>query len=244
MSKKLAFNPVSRQSLSHQIADQIRQSIGDGSLRADDRLPTEGELAERFGVSRPTVREALKRLAAQNLVHSKRGPTGGTFIVRPQVEDVSEQLTTLSTLLLGMDTFSIADIVSARSGLERLCCQLIVERSAPADLCDMQAALVLHSDPEISAEVFCDTDVAFHRSLASSTGNPLISLIMHMVIEALQPVSNMVTVRYRDRTTIVQEHQTILAALEQGDADRASEVLTTQALRLGEQMERARVERK
>jgi GntR family transcriptional repressor for pyruvate dehydrogenase complex len=63
--KKLDFEPVSATSLSKQIADQIRQAIMEGSLKANDRLPTEGELSDRFGVSRPTIREALKRLAAR-----------------------------------------------------------------------------------------------------------------------------------------------------------------------------------
>jgi DNA-binding FadR family transcriptional regulator len=62
------YQPLESQSLAKQIADNIRDAILEGRLRADDRLPTEMELAERFGVSRPTIREALKRLVAQTLV--------------------------------------------------------------------------------------------------------------------------------------------------------------------------------
>jgi DNA-binding FadR family transcriptional regulator len=103
--KSIDFEPVSQKSLSRQIADQIRQAIIDGSLAADDRLPTEDELAARFSVSRPTIREALKRLAAQNLVRSKRGPTGGTFVNRPSVSDLSDSLAGATTLLMGLNAF-------------------------------------------------------------------------------------------------------------------------------------------
>ena len=64
----IQYQPIVTKSVSKQIAEQIRESIVDGRLQADDRLPTEAELARQFGVSRPTVREALKRLAAQNLI--------------------------------------------------------------------------------------------------------------------------------------------------------------------------------
>ncbi|GAB5469382.1 MAG: hypothetical protein Kilf2KO_24120 [Rhodospirillales bacterium] len=69
-------------SLAKQISDRIRRSIMNGSLKADDRLPTEQEFATRFQVSRPTIREALKRLAAQTLVRSRRGPNGDAFFTR------------------------------------------------------------------------------------------------------------------------------------------------------------------
>ena len=68
--------------MSVQIAEAIRNAIVSGDLLSDARLPSEAELAEQFGVSRPTVREALKRLAAQNLIRTRRGATGGNFVNR------------------------------------------------------------------------------------------------------------------------------------------------------------------
>ena len=65
------FKPLQTKSLASQIADRIRQSIVEGRLGADDRLPGEEQLAKQFGVSRPTIREALKRLAAQHLIRSR-----------------------------------------------------------------------------------------------------------------------------------------------------------------------------
>ena len=77
------YQPLISTGLARQVAESIREAILSGQLRADERLPTEEELASRFGVSRPTIREGLKRLAAMNLIHSRRGPMGGTFVKTP-----------------------------------------------------------------------------------------------------------------------------------------------------------------
>lgn len=81
----LQYDEIVRGGLARQVADLIRTAILEGRLAVDERLPTEEELARRFGISRPTVREALKVLAAQNLIRSRRGPSGGTFVNRPDV---------------------------------------------------------------------------------------------------------------------------------------------------------------
>ena len=78
-------------SAAKQIAEHIRGAILEGRLKGDERLPTEEELAARYGVSRPTVREALKRLAAQNLISSKRGPAGGVRSAAAVVRQVTDR---------------------------------------------------------------------------------------------------------------------------------------------------------
>ncbi|MBU2966105.1 FadR/GntR family transcriptional regulator [Amphritea sp. 2_MG-2023] len=226
-------------SLSSQIAQQIRQAIMDGSLKADDRLPTEGELALRYKVSRPTIREALKRLAAQNLVRSRRGPTGGTFINRPSTTDLSDALTSATTLLVGMDAFSMDDINQTRLLLETNCLQLAAIRINAAQLDALERELAEQQNDALTPEQFCASDVRFHRQIAEASGNPLLSFIMFSVIEALQPISNMVTFRFRERSVIIDQHQRILQALSQHDADQACAVLAEQVAYLTEKSSQA-----
>ena len=90
----IKYEPVVTQSVADQISEQIRQSITDGTLKVDEKLPTEEELARQFSVSRPTIREALKRLAAKSLIRSRRGPSGGTFVTAPSAEEMAEDLKT------------------------------------------------------------------------------------------------------------------------------------------------------
>src|ERR1700686_580186 len=100
--------------LAIQIATKIREAILERRLKVDERLPTEEELASRFNVSRPTIREALKRLAAQNLIRSRRGPTGGTFVNQPSREDARLTVANAARLLVSMDEFNLNDIAEAR----------------------------------------------------------------------------------------------------------------------------------
>src|SRR5437773_12556446 len=73
-----------------QVADQLRDLIASGALLPGQRLPTEVELGAEFGVSRATVREALRLLAAHNLIRTAKGVGGGSYVNVPTVAHVSE----------------------------------------------------------------------------------------------------------------------------------------------------------
>lgn len=224
----IKYVPLVTDSLAKQIAESIRGAIADGSLKADDRLPTEEELARRFEVSRPTIREALKRLAAQNLIRSRRGPTGGNFVNRPDQGEAGSMLATASALLVGLGEFEMPDVLEARYELEVICARLAAERREQAELAAMAAEITLQTDTALSDEDFCASDVRFHRALVDATHNPVIQFVMFAVIEALQPIENMVVFRFRDRHATVAQHQRLLAAVEGHDVDAAIVVITEQ----------------
>lgn len=220
--------PVNRSSLSSQIADQLQEAILDGTLKADDRLPTEEELSKRYQVSRPTIREALKRLAAKNLVRSKRGPTGGTFVTKPSVAQLSDSLTSAATMLVSLKEVDLDEINAARLELETTCCRLAAEERTEAQLAALADELERQKNDLITAEDFCASDVRFHRIIADASGNRMLSFVMYAVIEALQPVSNMISYRFRERAVIVDQHNRLLVALSERDADTACAVLSEQ----------------
>ena len=100
-----------------------------GDLIVDDRLPSEAELAENFDVSRPTVREALKRLAAQSLIRTQRGRLRRRLRATGcPIEDAYDQHITTSTLLLGMNEVSFDTACEARFAMERACAASSAER--------------------------------------------------------------------------------------------------------------------
>ncbi|EWY42458.1 GntR family transcriptional regulator [Skermanella stibiiresistens SB22] len=215
----IEFKDVVTASAAKQIAESIRAAILDGRLKIDERLPTEDELAHRFGVSRPTVREALKRLAAQHLIRSRRGPTGGNFVASPAPEDAALSLANATTLMVAVGDFSLDDVATARLELESVCCRLAAANRADVHLKAMRTELARQRDEAITDEEFCASDVRFHRALVDATGNALLSFVMHSVVEALQPVSNMIIFRVRDRHTIAGFHERILAAIEDRDGE-------------------------
>lgn len=206
-------------SAAKQIAEHIRAAILEGRLKSDERLPTEDELAARYGVSRPTVREALKRLAAQNLISSKRGPTGGTFVNSLSLEELAENVTTAATMLVTVGGLEMDEIADARIQLEGLCCRMAVERMTEEVLASLRGALDRQRDPALSDEDFCATDVQFHRAIVDATQNTMLRFVMYAMIESLVPVTNMVIVYVRDRSTIIAHHERMLKALESRNAD-------------------------
>ncbi len=211
-------NTIVKASLSKQIAEQLRAAIVSGQFKIGERLPTEDELAQRFGVSRPSVREALKRLAAQNLVRAKRGPSGGNFVVKPSFGDLAESLSGAATLLVGMGALDIEEIMQARRTLQGSCLALAVNHASAQHIENIEIALQRQQDPTISDEAFCQADVAFHRALVDATDNGMLRFVMYTVIEALIPVTNMVVTVVRERSDIISLHRQMLDHLKQGNA--------------------------
>ncbi|MEO1613818.1 MAG: GntR family transcriptional regulator [Pseudomonadota bacterium] len=207
--------------LAADIAARLRDAIMAGDLASDERLPGEQELAERYGVSRPTVREALKRLAAQNLIRSRRGPTGGTFVNKISWGEAHESLATLSMLVVGMQGADPAQIIEARLALLKTCVPFAVKKHRNPHLERMRAEAAAQRGDALSDEDFCASDVRFHRALADATGNPVLAFQMAGVVEGMQPLLNMITYRARDREMIADGHEAIADAVEARDAAAA-----------------------
>src|SRR3954468_17410083 len=124
------FAPVSVARASSSIADQIRQAIVSGRLPEGERLPPERELAEQFGVSRVTVRDALRALEAMGLIEVRVGARGGAFATAPTGSIVAQ---TMGDMMM-MSAVSPQDIVEARLVVELGTITLACTRATDADL--------------------------------------------------------------------------------------------------------------
>ena len=207
------FGPIVTTSLAAQIAETLQRAIFDGRLKLHERLPTEGELATRFGVSRPTVREALKRLAARHLIRSQRGPAGGTFVTGPSADELARSFATAATLMVATGGIGLDDMATARFELEAVCCRLATTYRTEAHILALRHEIAVQRDPALSDVEFCASDVRFHRTIVDAAGNPVIGLLMNVVIEGLMPVSNLIIYQVRERETAVQQHERLADAL-------------------------------
>lgn len=212
--------------LSTQIAHQISDAIVAGTLLLDERLPSEKELCDRFSVSRPTVREALKRLAAQNLIRTQRGASGGAFVNRISYNDAYPRNITTSTLLLTMNDITFETACEARFAIEQAIIPLAAQRREPDHLAEMRAEIHRQGHEGLSDEGFCISDVRFHKALVQAAGNPVLRFQIASAIEAMQPLMNMITFTQRDRTVIIGIHVKIADAIENRDPATASTALT------------------
>jgi len=232
--------------LSAQIAKSIRDAIINGDMIVDERLPSEAELSDQFDVSRSTVREALKRLAAQSLIRTQRGAAGGAFVRRLSYEEAYGQHITTSTLLLSMNAVNFETACEARYALERACAPMACERRTPDLLATMRAEIHRQSQPGLSDESFCASDVALHRALVDAAHNPVLSYQLAGAVEAMQPLMNMITFTARSREEIVGIHSRLTDAVEAQDAaeaDKALHDLEAYTLHLGRDVMAARAKK-
>lgn len=237
------YGMLNQEGLAKQIADSIRSAIVSGKLLVGERLPTENELAEKFGVSRPTVREALKRLAAQNLIHSKRGPSGGSFVTKIDQTQARDLLITTATLVVSMGAINLSEVVEARWVMESACLPFAVERRTEQHIDSLRQEVECQRRSDLSDEEFCDSDVRFHRTLVDAAGNAMLSFQMAGVIEALQPVLNKIINRVRDRRTIIETHASLGTAVEHRNLEDAQKALWSLTSYIRDQALRAQEER-
>ncbi|MGY3438990.1 MULTISPECIES: FadR/GntR family transcriptional regulator [unclassified Marinovum] len=232
--KKTKLNQ--RSDLPAQIAKALRDAILTGELTADDRLPSEQDLAETFDVSRPTVREALKRLAAQSLIRTERGAFGGAFVRRLSYAEAQAQHATTSTLLLSINEVDFEVACEARYAMETACTGLAAKRRSDEDLAAMRAEIGRQAQAGLSDEDFCASDVALHRRLVDAAGNPILSYQLAGAVEAMQPLMNMITFSARSREQILGLHARLIDAIEARkprEADRVLQALEQYTLELG-----------
>src|SRR4029453_2155937 len=120
---------------SEMIVDQIKLLIRDGSLKPGDRLPAERDLGEKFGVSRVTVREALRGLEANGMVTIKVGARGGAFVTAPTSARLSEGIIDL----LSLSELTDKEVTEARQILELGIIPVVCERATEEDIADLLA---------------------------------------------------------------------------------------------------------
>ncbi len=168
-----------------QMIMHIRGAISSGDLRPGDRLPPETELARSLGVSRPTVREALKVLEALNVLESSTGPTGGTFVRPLDGAGVADYLKDSITLLVDIDELTLDELWTAREVIEIKAAGEAARRRTEGDLAKMRAIIESDEDRDFHAYF---PDITFHNAIASASKNRVLSLFMlsvHMAIKTL-----------------------------------------------------------
>ncbi|WP_305785246.1 FadR/GntR family transcriptional regulator [Symbioplanes lichenis] len=203
------------------LADELRADITSGRLQPGERLPPEPELCVRSGVSRSTVREALRLLASQHLIVTTRGVTGGSFVAHPDAEQLSEALSTGLTLLTNAAEVGFADLLELRRALEVPAAALAAERRSETHLIELRGALFDPHLDELSTMMAAHT--AFHSAIASATGNPLFELVTRPLYQVTygEEVVGALPEGYWSR--IDTDHREILACVRGQDVAGARE---------------------
>src|SRR5919205_2984419 len=167
------------------IIHHIRGEISSGKLRPGDRLQPEADLARSLGVSRPTVREALKVLESHNVLRSSTGPTGGTFVGAIDGAGVAEYLTDSISLLLDVDELTLEELWEAREVTDVPAAELAALRRTEQDRFVIEKTVEMD---ELKEGVAIVSDISFHRAIAEASKNRMLSLFagsIHLTLRAL-----------------------------------------------------------
>jgi GntR family transcriptional regulator, transcriptional repressor for pyruvate dehydrogenase complex len=201
------------------LADELRDDITSGRLQPGERLPPEPELCVRTGVSRSTVREALRLLSSQHLIVTTRGVTGGSFVAHPDAEQLSDGLATGFTLLTNTSGIGMADLLELRRALEVPAAGMAAARRTEEHLMEIRRALF---DPlTANLDTMMLAHAAFHLAVVKACGNPLFELVGRPLYHAAygEAVTDRLPADYWQR--IDADHRRVLDCLCAGDAQTA-----------------------
>jgi GntR family transcriptional repressor for pyruvate dehydrogenase complex len=199
------------------IIAHVHLRLQDASLRPGDRLPSEREMAEQFGVSRNTVREALRVLEISGFIAIRKGAAGGAFIAQPTSTDVAKAISDAFQLM----AFSLSDVTEARRWIEEIVIRVACKRMTEPMLKQMEnniaeaSRLSAEGDWERKALVH----VEFHNLLADATANPVVIVMMRSLSDLLRQLVFAIGPSTDD--VILQSRRRLITHLRNGNADRA-----------------------
>lgn len=174
-----------KRSRAHELVlSSVEEGITTGRLRVGSRLPAEREFAAGLGVSRASVREAVRALEAMGVAQTVagHGPDGGTVLVPGS----SSALTRLLRLHIGLANFPMPDAIEARVMLERWSARLAAQFATPEEIDRLRATLTAMSVPGISREEFNDLDTRFHVQIAEAGHNRLVADMTTAIRDAMR----------------------------------------------------------
>ncbi|WP_053351806.1 MULTISPECIES: FadR/GntR family transcriptional regulator [Leucobacter] len=225
MSTTHSFEPAVPVHTYQRIVDQIEQAIVSGDIPVGSQLSSERDLMVQFGVSRPTVREALRILQSMGLLESRPGTRGGPVVLAPSSKTLSRSL----RALVGTDALDVSALVEYRVVLEGTTSRLAAVRHTPDQLDRMRAAIEqMERDAEANADTFAAADVEFHEAIWEASGNEVLRLTGEAVSGVLRAIIQRDVENEHHDNSLKLESATIdrslFTAIEQRNAELASRI--------------------
>lgn len=242
----MGFDQVRQRRLSDDIVEQLEGMILEGTLKSGERLPAERALAERFGVSRPSLREAIQKLAAKGLLVSRQG--GGNYVVDSLGSTFSDPL----LHLLESNPEAQRDLLEFRQTLEASCAYYAALRATEVDRERLTAAFETLQDcyaraDEVSRVEEGAADARFHLAIAEASHNAVLLHTIRGLFDLLKRnvvtnIGGMYQQRTETRDMLINQHRDLYLAIIEGRPEQAREVSTRHLLYVQEVLEEVRQE--
>lgn len=208
-------NRTATLSLPDRLSIEIEKLIMGGILEVGAKLPAERELAESLGVSRVSIRQALRELEMRGMID--RRPGRGTIVLSATMSN--ESGATIAAALAS-ENRDIADIMELRAMIEPSIAALTAARATARDIAQLQDLVDEMSD-SVSTTKYAELDRSFHHAIAQYTHNPLLSMLTEQIATLIAPSRKSALQTKQRRQNSTQEHQRILRAIAAKDSQAA-----------------------
>lgn len=222
----MELTPIKTKRLYEEIVDQIKHLIAEGKLKPGDKLLAERDLADRFQVSRASVREAIRTLEMLAIIDIRPGE--GTFVRGTETDDIIRPL----AMFLAVERNSLLDMFEMRRIFETATASLAAQRATFEELDQIESMLAnmrerLNLQDSEKGEEF---DAAFHYAVAEATHNSLLTKLFKTVSEEFAKANSVARRQlYQDNVQnaqrIIDQHSEILQAIRSGSPQKASEAM-------------------
>ena len=214
------------------MAAHLTRLITDGTWEAGATIPTEGELAQQFGVSRTVVRECVSVLASRGMLDVRQGR--GTFVTPPEAWNVTEPL----AMLVAADRPALLSWLEVRTILETESSALAAQRHTESDAAALRDALRQLEDADAGhdQDAFKEADIHLHLTIARATRNPALLLLLRPVVQPLREQLHDTAQQADARAIAAHEHRALVECIVAGDADGARRVMAEHLARVVEEI--------
>lgn len=224
------------------IASQLRRRIVRGELSEGEALPSEQELIVEFGVSRPTLREAIRVLESESLVVVKRGSRGGIEVSVPRIETAAHY----AGLVLEYQRATLADVFAAAAAIEPPCAAMLARSRTDDDLDRLRAAVVAERDVADDRFAVLAQQNDFHRLVIELAGNATLAamsdVLRHIIELATQHYTDLrVTERVPSHEVGTRSHEKLVRLIEARDSDGAESLWRKHIVETGARLRKAGV---
>ncbi len=227
------------------IADQIRRRIVRGELAEGDLLPSEQQLLLEFGVSRPTMREAIRVLESESLVTVKRGSRGGIEVAVPRIATAAHY----AGLVLEYRQATTADVFLAAAAIEAPCAAMLARSRSAKDLKRLREAVAAERDARDDPDRLLQLQNDFHRLVVELVDNNTLRVLSDVVRQIIEVATRRYlgspTLRAEDRIPAsdagIRAHEKLVELIEAKDAGKAEALWRRQIIATGEQLRRTGV---
>jgi GntR family transcriptional repressor for pyruvate dehydrogenase complex len=214
-----AFNSIERTSTAERIVENLITLVKDRRLKTGDKLPSERQLCEMIGVSRPILREALKALQVMNIIDIRQG--AGAYIKSLEPGDVVEHL----DIVFHLDSSLYHDLYEARRLLEAGIAAMAAEKIGDSELALIEENIRRAASDIDNEQAFFERDLELHEMIMKAAGNRVIPVFMQSINKLALLIRQKTNAISNIRKNTIKDHGAILAALKNHDGRESAKAM-------------------